>query len=116
LLSFLEPPLLLVVAQVCRRLNEAASSDVLWRHFENDLGSWFRVGFFEWMRTEQAKARCRLRVPPLLGLVKNAQRRIPLCVSCVGDTAAKERMLISYTTGKFPSEVRIVCVAVWCFL
>jgi hypothetical protein len=115
-LSFLEPPQLLVVAQVCRRMNEAASSDRLWSPVADRLGEWF-VGAVTWMRGEAKKKangkvatvkdRCRAQVLPRLGeIVQKTPGLVPLKIVILGDHAAGKTWLqIRLVDKTFPAEV-----------
>jgi hypothetical protein len=102
LLSFLEPPQLLLVAQVSRKMNEAASYDRLWRRFENDLGRWFILGCVAWMRDASkstrgskkkrnpdglVKEQCRAQVIPSFGFAHRAAGVVPLKITLIGDGA-----------------------------
>jgi Ras-related C3 botulinum toxin substrate 1 len=69
-LSFLEPTQLLLVAQVCRRMNEAASSDRLWSPVADRLSEWF-VGSGR-LDAGQNEEECTCQECPSEGLVSRA--------------------------------------------
>jgi hypothetical protein len=119
LITFLNPPQLLVVARVSRKMNEAASSDRLWRRFENKLSRWFLVGFFAWVRDtppgprdgkqqqDTAKERCRAQVLPRFDFVQGApDLPVPLKIVAIGDgSTGKTSLLMRYSLNTFPTEV-----------
>jgi small GTP-binding protein len=69
-LSFLEPPRLLVVSQVSRRFNDAASADRLWRPAAERLHQFLGIAWLaptvalHAARDASVKEQCRARVAP----------------------------------------------------
>jgi hypothetical protein len=133
-LSFLEPPQLLLVAQVSRKMNEAASSDRLWRCFENDLSRWFALGCVAWMRDAPdsssgwkkkkkkkkkknkrqdavVKEQCRAQVFPRFEFAPRAPGDLPLKITLIGDGGTgKTCVVVRHTERVYPVVRKLVRV------
>jgi Ras-related C3 botulinum toxin substrate 1 len=125
LLSFVAPPQLLVVAQVSRKMNAAASSDIVWRRAAAELSRWFD-GPVAWLdatgsSTKQAtvKGQCRARVLHRLVKREPEQRdRAPLLrIVLVGDCGAgKASMLFRFMSELYPEDVGCIFLFVTFFV
>jgi hypothetical protein len=116
-LSFLGPPQLLIVAQVSRRMNEAASADRVWLPIARDLNRWFVT--VAWLRAaqpargegaeESVKEQCRARVLPRVMATGSKHVSKSMKLVLAGDGAVgKTSLLIRYTSNSFSKEVGIV--------
>jgi hypothetical protein len=114
--SFLEPPQLLVVAQVSRKMNEAACSDRLWQPISRGLNNWFPA--VAWLAEPHARGRgdasvkeqCRARLVPRAKPVGVMAGVASMKLLVAGDAVVgKTCLLTRNTTGVFPTGVCSRC-------